>query len=418
MATLVLTVAGTIAGGPIGGAIGAIVGQKIDQQLFAPKGRRGPRLNELAVQSSSYGSPLPRISGIARVSGTVIWATDLKETRRKVSGGKGQPKSTVYSYSASFAVALSARKITGIGRIWADGSLLRGGAGDFKTPTRFRLYLGTEGQPVDPLIASAEGMASTPAYRGQAYAVFEDFELGDYGNRIPSLSFEVMADGGDIGVGAILGELGGAGVAADDEAEVIGFAAMGDSIRGAAETLGALFRFAAVDDGATLRLTAALPSYGAVDDEALGAAPGDTGGARIARERRSLSSEPATVSIAHYDPARDYQQGVQQVTARKGNVRHLRIDFPAALGSGRVKELAIAALQRTRVERETAKVRLPWRYLDLAPGRSLLLPGDNRPWRVTGVSCDRMMVEADLVRIAAPSAGVAASDPGRPGSAG
>ena len=48
-------------------------------------------------------------------------------------GGKGKPKVTTYSYTASFAVALASRPIAGIGRIWADGNLLRGAAGDLKT---------------------------------------------------------------------------------------------------------------------------------------------------------------------------------------------------------------------------------------------------------------------------------------------
>lgn len=130
MATLILSTVGTLVGGPIGGALGAIIGQQIDSRVFAPKGRKGPRLNELAVQSSTYGSAIPKLFGANRVAGTVIWATDLKESKRKVSNGKGQPKSTVYSYSASFAVALSARPIARIGRIWADGNLLRGASGD------------------------------------------------------------------------------------------------------------------------------------------------------------------------------------------------------------------------------------------------------------------------------------------------
>jgi hypothetical protein len=33
-----------------------------------------------------------------------------------------------------------------------------------------------------------------PAYRGIAYVVFEDFELGDYGNRRPSFEFEIVQD--------------------------------------------------------------------------------------------------------------------------------------------------------------------------------------------------------------------------------
>jgi hypothetical protein len=63
--------------------------------------------------------------------------------------------------------------------------------------------LGGEDQPADPLIASAEGVAKTPAYRGLAYAVFENLQLADYGNRIPSLSFEVEADQEPISVARI-----------------------------------------------------------------------------------------------------------------------------------------------------------------------------------------------------------------------
>lgn len=409
MATLVLTTVGSIVGGPIGGALGAIIGQRIDQQLLAPKGRRGPRLNELAVQSSSYGSPLPKIFGKARVAGSVIWATDLKETRRKVSNGKGQPKTTVYSYSASFAVALSARPITGIGRIWADGNLLRGASGDFKTPTGFRLHSGGEGQLLDPLIASAEGMDSTPAYRGLAYAVLEDFELGDYGNRVPSLSFEILADPGDVAVGAILSELAGADCIADDETAITGFIATGDSVRAVAETLAPLFPFSAYDDGQMLRLETVPSAYDGIDADALGG--GET--PRLAMERRSQSLLPRTVAIAHYEPVRDYQQGQQHVGAIDG-ARMLRLDMPVVLDGQRVKGLALAALQRIRVQRETAKIALPWRYLDLRPGQRLSLPGDARAWCVTGASWSRAALEVDLVRLASPSPHIVASDPGRP----
>lgn len=31
-----------------------------------------------------------------------------------------------------------------------------------------------------------------PAYRGIAYLVIEDLELGEFGNRVPQLSFEVI----------------------------------------------------------------------------------------------------------------------------------------------------------------------------------------------------------------------------------
>src|SRR5687768_6144543 len=133
MATVVLTVAGTLIGGPVGGAIGGMVGNVIDREiLFRPKGREGPRLQELRVQTSSYGTQIPRIFGTMRVAGSVIWATDLQE-HRSTQGSKGRPDTTSYAYSASFAVALSGRPIREVRRIWAEGKLLRGAAGDLKS---------------------------------------------------------------------------------------------------------------------------------------------------------------------------------------------------------------------------------------------------------------------------------------------
>lgn len=73
MATLVLTTVGSVIGGPIGGAIGSIIGQAIDREiLFKPKGREGPRLAALAVQTSTYGAPIAKLFGTMRVAGQVV----------------------------------------------------------------------------------------------------------------------------------------------------------------------------------------------------------------------------------------------------------------------------------------------------------------------------------------------------------
>ena len=103
-----------------------------------------------------------------------------------------------WSYSVSLAVALSSRPVARVGRIWADGKLLRGADGDFNVSTQFRFYPGTEDQEPDSFIASNEGLEKTPAYRGLALAVFEDLELAEFGNRIPFLTFEIFADEGPI----------------------------------------------------------------------------------------------------------------------------------------------------------------------------------------------------------------------------
>ena len=130
MATLVLSTVGTVIGGPFGQALGALIGNQIDRAIFSPGGsREGARLKELAFTTSSYGQPMPRQFGRMRVAGSVIWATDIRESSTREGGGKTQPSVTTYSYSASFAVALSSTPLARIGRIWADGNLLRGQPG-------------------------------------------------------------------------------------------------------------------------------------------------------------------------------------------------------------------------------------------------------------------------------------------------
>ncbi len=192
MATLLLTAVGTAVGGPLGGALGAFLGQQADTAIFGRGSREGPRLKELSVTTSSYGHPIARHFGRMRVAGTVIWATDLVENS-STSGGKGKPKTTTYNYSANFAVALSSTPILDVGRIWADGHLLRGAAGDLKVEGRLRVHLGNGDASVDPLIFADKG-ESAPAFRDCAYVVFENLQLADFGNRIPALTFEIFAD--------------------------------------------------------------------------------------------------------------------------------------------------------------------------------------------------------------------------------
>ena len=413
MATLILSTVGGIFGGKAGRAVGAVVGNLIDRKLFAPKGRQGPRLGDLAFQSSQYGALIPKLYGINRVSGTVIWATDLREDRKKVSNGKGQPKTTTFSYSASFAVALSARRVLRIGRIWADGNLLRGAAGDFKVATGFRLHHGGEDQGVDPLIASAEGAGMAPAYRGLAYVVFENLQLGDFGNRIPSLSFEVIADDGDVSVGAIIEDLAGRAVAADCPTRVGGYAAFGDAVRGAVETLGSVVAFSAYDDGTRLRVTETGAQAAAIAGDDLGAARGEGRTSRLPIERRSASTIPETLSITYYEPSRDYQQGVQRARRDGGARREAKIELPVVLAPEMAKQIAERQLDQIWAARVSAKVRLPWRRLDLVPGQRVAVAGSSALWRVAAVTLDRMVVEVDLVRLSEGGATMPNADPGR-----
>ncbi len=414
MATLILTAVGTAIGGPIGGAIGAIIGQSVDSRLFAPKPRHGPRLGDLSVQTSSYGSQIPKIFGTMRVAGTVIWATDIIEDKSKNGGGKGQPKTITYSYSASFAVALSGRQIRAVRRIWADGKLLRGAAGDFKSETKFRLYLGTESQNVDPRIASVEGAGKAPAHRGLAYAMFEDFQLADYGNRIPSLTFEVEADAGPVAIGIIAEQLSGGEVRAGETPALGGYAASGDSIRGALEALSEVVSVSLAESHTGLVLTSAVDSpalVGKHETDAIGV--GGSGG-RTEISRRAAAAVPADVSLSYYDVARDYQTGLQRAGRGGAALRGERSSLAAALTADSAKAFAEQRLARLWAARETGQVHLGWRRSGLRAGSHLRLAGRAGLWRVGRWSLDRMVTELELVRVPSALMPAGSANPGRP----
>ncbi|MGB7286202.1 MAG: glycoside hydrolase/phage tail family protein, partial [Salaquimonas sp.] len=124
-----------------------------------------------------------------RMGGQLIWATRFEEVRSvSKKGGKGGPSvsSESFSYYGNFAIGICEGEISHIGRIWADGKEID------QTKFQIRKHTGTQDQLPDPLIEAKQGFGRTPAFRGTAYVVFERFPLGDFGNRIPHVSFEII----------------------------------------------------------------------------------------------------------------------------------------------------------------------------------------------------------------------------------
>lgn len=406
MATVVLTAVGTALGGPIGAAVGGLIGNVIDNQiLFRPQGREGPRLSDLQVQTSSYGTQVPRLFGTMRVAGTVIWATDLTEIRSRSGGGKGRPSVTSYSYAASFAVALSARGIRSVKRIWADGNLLRGTAGDFKTEmSAFRVHAGGEDQPVDPLIAAAQGLAATPAHRGIAYVVFEELALADYGNRIPSLTFEVEADAGPVPIGAVAMDISGGRLGGTGLGDVNGFAASGADVRAAIMPLVEAHGLALRSDGDGLRLAATdAVAQGVIGADAL--VRRVNGQAIDPTERSGAAADgvPVALSLRHYDAARDYQAGVQRVT-RPGPGRQERgMEVPVVMAADAARAVAAARLADGWTGRATMSLRCDWRALDFSVGAVVSVADAPGLWRIEEREWEAMAVRLALRRV--PGAG-------------
>ena len=202
MATILLSAAGAamgagfggtvlgLSGAVIGRAIGATIGRAIDQRVLGGGGEAVElgRVERFRLMGASEGAAVSAVWGRMRVGGQVIWATRFLESVASSGGGKGAPtpRTTTYSYSVSLAVALCEGEISGIGRIWADGVEIA------PSSLNLRVYTGSETQLPDPRIQAVEGVDHAPAYRGIAYVVIEDLELGAFGNRVPQFSFEVV----------------------------------------------------------------------------------------------------------------------------------------------------------------------------------------------------------------------------------
>lgn len=396
MATLVLGTVGRALLGPVGGAIGALIGNRVDHAVLGSPRRQGPRLTELSVQTSAYGTQMPAIFGTMRVAGPVIWATDLVEARGVTGGGKGRPGIESYSYSANFAVALSGRTIRRVGRIWADGRLLRGAAGDFKVATGFRLHPGTEDQAVDPLIASVEGPRAS-AFRGIAYAVFEGLALAEFGNRIPQLTFEVEADAGPLSCEAIAQSLSPSMRPGDGGTMVAGFAASGGSVRAVLAMLADMSggQWVAESDGLRLSVPPGEAAARMIRDEGMAAQGAGRRGQRAIAADASL---PASVTIAHYDPARDYQIGMQRAS-RPGGVRDARRDLAAALDATTARTMAQDRLARLAAERVRRTVTLGPDALAIALGTVVAIDGEPGRWRVIEAAWEAMAVRLTCVPI-------------------
>jgi len=170
----------------------------IDMLLFAPKtpDQEGPRMDDLKIQTSTFGAPIPIVYGTTRIAGNIIWGTDYTEhtkTESASSGGKGGGGAKVksYTYSITFAVGLAQGPCSfdkSLQKVWADGKIFD------MTDIAYTFYEGTETQMPDTYTEGILGVGNVPGYRGLCYIVFHDLNVSPMGNRIPSLSFEIKSN--------------------------------------------------------------------------------------------------------------------------------------------------------------------------------------------------------------------------------
>jgi hypothetical protein len=169
--------------------------------LQASKRTYGPRLDELTVTVSDYGTPIPRFLGERRFACSIPHAEDLKEVEQ-TSKVKGGGKQTTYHYLATFMAVIADNEIDKVLKIFFDDKLVYDATGTgpisyaaslgIDLNSVMRIYKGTEDQEPDPRYAAwcedRYGADSAPAYRGVSYLFFEELPVDNFGNRIPQIS--------------------------------------------------------------------------------------------------------------------------------------------------------------------------------------------------------------------------------------
>lgn len=192
MSNLVISGIGAVVGGMIGGPTGAQLGWMLGSYLSSndPDKMQQAQVGDLRVQTSAFGKSIPVVFGSQRIAGNIIWAAD--KTTYDIKPSKNAP--TQKGYKVSMAIALCKGEIAGVSKVWANGKLIVDSSTTPK-PLIGQLYNGGNSQNPDPTMENALGAGNVPAYRGLAYIVLTDYDLGTSG-QIPIFSFEVNKRGG------------------------------------------------------------------------------------------------------------------------------------------------------------------------------------------------------------------------------
>jgi hypothetical protein len=442
MAILALGFVGTAIGGSIGGTIlgvtaasiggfiGATAGGLIDNMLFAGSQKiEGPRLGDLTVTASTYGSPIPLIYGREnRVGGNIVWSSGLIETANsEESGGKGGPsvESTTYSYRVSLAVSLGEGRSAVFGtwpkltRIWANGKLIFNLAiaapapaaatanvgmvatkanGTHAVIDTVRFYQGTATQAVDPTIEAAKGVGDAPAYRHTMYAVLVDLQLADFGNVLPNLEFEIAADEAITDSAIVKDICGRAGEPLISSSQLTaprrGFiVSRPGSAAAALEPLALAGAFDIADQGGqircvrrgrTLRATIPIGDMGAHDGSGGGGGNGG-GGGPIRFERLDDLRLPREAALTFSDPALDYQPNTQRAVrglgASQNNLAH---EIPVTLTAGEGRAIADRLLWEAWSGRRGARFAVSDRWARLRTGHvvGVAVAGSTLPFKI------------------------------------
>ena len=200
----------------VGASIGYMVGTYIDPVKADKPSAGAPnsaQFYKLQFTSNTIGSPVYDVLGTAKVGGTFLAygaerSVAITQTTKTPSGGKGGGGGSTtnvttvgYNYYMTFAEGICVGPVDTLLAIYKDddqllwsGELnrpLSGGQETIAIPDYGSIvfYFGTTDQVANPTMGTIIPDATlNTGYRGLCWALFNDFNLGDY-HRVPSLKF-------------------------------------------------------------------------------------------------------------------------------------------------------------------------------------------------------------------------------------
>ena len=176
-------------------------------------------------------------------------------------------------------------------------------------------------------------------------------------------------------LGAIAAALSDGAAGGETAAALAGYAASGDSVRGAIEALARAMPLSLRDDGARLLLADARAGGGRAAGRRAGRGGGrQAGGA--ARDRPAGGGDAARRGERHLlrAGARLSGRAAARAARRAGAAGRERSSCRRRWTAGAAKAVAERRLADGWAERTTAAATLPWRRLDLRPGDAVRLP--------------------------------------------
>jgi hypothetical protein len=227
-----------------------------------------------------------------------------------------------------------------------------------------------------------------------AYLVWEDLPLAEFGNRLPSLTVEVMADEAPVPIATIARAV--APVVRGGAATVAGFAASG-SVRGVLAVLADLEDGWWAPDAAGLRLAGAAEDGPVLPDAGV-TATGLKGAAR-GRSIAPLGQVPCVIEVGHYEAARDYQAGLQRAVRPGPGGGSERLEMPAVMTAAEAKTLADRHLARAEADRTRRTVTLGLAGMAIAPGMVVTLADEAGRWRVLDMTVEAMATRLTLAPV-------------------